>query len=105
MGLFGEERFRVLELPDDITSTMPPTYWLVEVTSFLKDFVLRNKKNSVLRGPFGKAIRAIYRDTYDHGYMFDLDTFEIIKERNSPPRTGRVTCTRGRGTSVRRRHR
>lgn len=82
----GEEPFRRLELPEDFTAQHPTALVVFEIPSLLMK-LLRDQPNCrQLCGPFGKAVSAIYRDTYDHGYVFDLTTLECIGERHEPPK-------------------
>ncbi len=82
----GEERFRRLELPPGFTSDHPAALVLFEIPTLLMRLLTDQPDCVQLKGPFGKAVSAIYRDTYDHGYVFDLTTLECIGECHEAPR-------------------
>ena len=109
VAMFGEEHFRKLDLPEEMRSFYLTSGWVFDIRSIVKDFIECNPTHRLLRGPFGRAVRVIIRDTYDHGFVYDVDTLELIEERFSAPKTGRITTTVGRkfkrrGTSGQTRH-
>ena len=96
VAMFGEEHFRKLDLPEEMQSFYLTAGWVFDVRSIVKDFIESNPNHRLLRGPFGRAVRVIIRDTYDHGFVYDVDTLELIEERFSAPKTGRIVTSVGR---------
>lgn len=96
VAMFGEEHFRKLDLPEEMQSFYLTAGWVFDVRSIVKDFIESNSTHRLLQGPFGRAVRVIIRDTYDHGFVYDVDTLELIEERFSAPKIGRITTTVGR---------
>lgn len=82
----GEEPFRRFDLPEGFTEDHPAALILFEIPTLLMKILSEQQDCIQLHGPFGKAVSAIYRDTYDHGYVFDLTTLECIGERHEAPR-------------------
>lgn len=96
VAMFGEEHFRKLDLPEEMQSFYLTAGWVFDVRSIVKDFIESNPNHRLLRGPFGRAVRVIIRDTYDHGFVYDFDTLELIGEYHTAPKIGMVTSTRRR---------
>lgn len=97
VAMFGEEHFRKLDLPEEMQSFYLTAGWVFDVRSIVKDFIASNSNHRLLRGPFGRAVRVIIRDTYDHGFVYDVDTLELIEERISAPKVGKITRHRTKG--------
>jgi len=93
VAMFGEEHFRRLDLPEEMQSFYLTAGWVFDVRSIVKDFIESHPEHRLLRGPFGKAVRVIIRDTYDHGFVYDIASLELLGERHSAPRVGRITTT------------
>lgn len=102
VAMLGEHRFRCLELTDEIAALPETDYKLFEIRLMLRDLLEQQPRHPVLMGPFGRAIRVLYRDTYDHSTVFDLATLEIIDERFTVPKMGKAALSvrasrKGRG--------
>lgn len=82
----GEEFFRRLDLPPEMDRSLPFEVLLLELRPLLKEFITRNPNHHLLHGLFGKAVSVVFRDTYDHGYVLNLETFDVIDERHTAPR-------------------
>lgn len=97
VAMFGEEHFRKLDLPEEMQSFFLTGGWVFDVRSIIKDFIDSHPQHRLLRGPFGKAVRVIIRDSYDHGFVYDIATLELIEERHIAPKVGRITRHRAKG--------
>jgi len=97
VAMFGEEHFRKLDLPEEMQTIFLTGGWVFDVQSIIKDFIDSHPQHRLLRGPFGKAVRVIIRDTYDHGFVYDITTLELIEERHTAPKVGRITRHRVKG--------
>jgi hypothetical protein len=82
--MHGEARLRSLTLPPELEEAEYPDQSLPDVINLLRQFILLRPHHHVLNGPYGKAVTAIYRDTFDHGFIIDINTLEVIGERTRP---------------------
>lgn len=80
----GEERLRTLSLPESLRTSERPATGLQSVIGLLRQFIIARPDHHVLHGAYGKAVAAIYRDSFDHGFIIDINTFEVIGERRKP---------------------
>lgn len=101
VAMLGEEHFRKLDLPEEMQSFYLSAGWAFDVRSIVRDFIDSYPRHRLLQGPFGKAVRCIIRDTYDHGFVYDIATLELIGEYHTAPKVGRITRNRIKGRSKR----
>lgn len=90
LAFCGLKTFKVLDLPDVILDITNHERRLEAVQEFVKEASERLHGKIPLRGPFGYAISALFRDTYDHSFVISLHG-EVIGERHKAPPMPMVT--------------
>ena len=90
VGFFGIDVFKRVELPKHVAQDPDVGSQLVELARFLTDN-LRDK--AYLTSPFGRPTQVLFRDTYDHSYVYDVATRAFTHELREPPPIGRALLT------------
>lgn len=97
VAFFGVETFKRVELPDIVLTETSIGGRLVTLASFLADNL---RDPSYLASPFGRAVQVLYRDTYDHSYVFDVAEGRFTHELHEAPPVGRALLTLRNSTSL-----
>jgi hypothetical protein len=87
VGFFGVEAFKRFEIPEEIASLSNPGDILIALGSMLKE---RCKDRAYMASPFGRAVQVLYRETYDHSYVYDIEQQGWIDELFTCPPTGQA---------------
>jgi hypothetical protein len=97
VAFFGVETFKRVELPDIVLAETAIGGRLVTLASFLADNL---RDPSYLASPFGRAVQVLYRDTYDHSFVFDVAEGRFTHELHEAPPVGRAFLTLLTSTSL-----
>lgn len=88
VAMFGIDTFKRVEIPEHILGIEHMGPRLIDMASWL----IENLRNArYLTSLFGRPTQIVYRDTYDHSYVFDVATRCWVDELHEPP--ARVTAT------------
>lgn len=90
VAFFGIDTFKRVELPAAVAADDGIGSRLGMLTRFLT-MNLRNP--GYLTSPFGKPVQVLYRDTYDHSYVFDVAERRFTHELHDAPPVGRALLT------------
>lgn len=90
VGFFGIDTFKRIELPEHVASDPHVGSQLVALARFLTD---NFRDKGYLWSPFGRPTQVLFRDTYDHSYVFDVATRAFTHELHEPPPIGRALLT------------
>ncbi|MFN5377178.1 MAG: hypothetical protein ACK5BQ_00220 [Ignavibacteria bacterium] len=88
VAMFGIDTFKRVEIPQQLVDTEHVGQRLIDMASWLIEN-LRDPR--YLTSLFGRPTQVLYRDTYDHSYVFDVATRCWVDELHEPP--ARVTAT------------
>lgn len=94
---FGVDTFKRVELPETVAQDPSMGSRLVTLTGWLSDN-LRDK--AYLWSPFGRPTQILYRDTYEHSYVFDVAERRFTHELNEPPPVGRAFVSIRNSSSI-----
>jgi hypothetical protein len=86
--MFGIDTFKRVEIPEQLIGIEHMGHRLVDMASWLIEN-LRDPR--YLTSLFGRPTQILYRDTYEHSYVFDVATRCWVDELHEPP--ARVTAT------------
>jgi hypothetical protein len=87
VAMLGVETFKRFEIPEEILSLDSTGDVLIALGSMLKD---RFHDRAYMASPFGRAVQVLYRDTYDHSYVYDVEQQCWIDELFTSPPTGQA---------------
>ena len=94
---FGVDAFKRVELPAAVADDPSMGSRLVALTRWLSDNL---QDKAYLCSPFGRPTQILYRDTYDHSYVFDVAQRCFTHELNEPPPVGRAQLTLRNSNSI-----
>ena len=97
VAFFGVATFKRVELPDILLAETAIGGRLVTLASFLADNL---RDPSYLASPFGRAVQVLYRDTYEHSFVFDVAEGRFTHELHEAPPVGRALLTLRNSTSL-----
>jgi hypothetical protein len=87
VAMLGVETFKRFEIPEEIASLSNPGDILIALGSILKE---RCRDRAYMASPFGRAVQVLYRDTYDHSYVYDIEQQCWIDELFTCPPSGQT---------------
>jgi hypothetical protein len=87
VAMLGVETFKRFEIPEEIASLSNPGDILIALGSILKE---RCNDRAYMASPFGRAVQVLYRDTYDHSYVYDIEQQCWIDELFTCPPSGQT---------------
>jgi hypothetical protein len=87
VAMLGVETFKRFEIPEEIASLSNPGDILIALGSMLKE---RCSDRAYMASPFGRAVQVLYRDTYDHSYVYDIEQQCWIDELFTCPPSGQT---------------
>ena len=87
VAMLGVETFKRFEIPEEIGSLSNPGDILIALGSMLKE---RCSDRAYMASPFGRAVQVLYRDTYDHSYVYDIEQQRWIDELFTCPPSGQT---------------
>lgn len=90
VAVLGVDHFKRIDLPDYILSITDPSARMDAVAGLLAAVQHSDAYARVLDGPFGPARQFLYRDAFDHAWVFDLAAARCIGEHHGVPRVGRL---------------
>lgn len=93
VAMLGIDRFKRIELPDEIAALTHTGHIMMEIASMLNE---RLKDPKYLSSPFGKPKQILYRDAYDHSYVYDVAERRFTDEQHKHPPIDRVSMGRKR---------
>lgn len=97
VGFFGLETFKRIPLPESLSTQKKPQNALLLVARFIEDYLAEPPiEQHVLNNCFGKAEQILYRDQYDHSFLYDIKLHSWIDEIVGVQNHGRVTLMQGR---------
>ena len=94
----GEHRLRSLKVPPHVQHADHPADFLPEIIVKLRELIISQPTNPIINGPYGKALKVIFWESFDHGFIIDLETYTVTGELHSPlyptlyVRVGRKKC-------------
>ncbi len=94
---FGVDVFKRVELPANVADDPSMGSRLVTLAGWLSDNL---QDKAYLCSPFGRPTQILYRDTYDHSYVFDVAQRCFTHELNEPPPVGRAQLTLRNSSSI-----
>ena len=87
VAMLGVKTFKRFEIPEEIASLSNPGDILIALGSMLKE---RCRDRAYMSSPFGWAVQVLYRDTYDHSCVYDIEQQGWIGELFTCPPTGQT---------------
>lgn len=93
VAMLGIDRFKRIELPNEIARLTHTGHIMMEIASMLNE---RLEDPKYLSSPFGKPVQILYRDTYDHSYVYDVAERRFTDEQHKHPPIGKVSMGRRR---------
>jgi hypothetical protein len=87
VAMLGVETFKRYEIPEEIASLSNTGDILIALGSMLKE---RCKDREYMASPFGRVVQVLYRDTYDHSYVYDIEQQCWIDELFTCPPSGQT---------------
>ncbi len=93
----GIDTFKRVELPETVAQDPSVGSGLVTLARWLSDNL---QDKAYLCSPFGRPTQILYRDTYDHSYVFDVAQRRFTHELNEPPPVGRAQLTLRNSSSI-----
>ena len=87
VAMLGVETFKRFEIPEEIASLSNPGDILIALGSMLKE---RCRDRAYMASPFGRAVQVLYRDTFDHSYVYDIEQQCWIDELFTCPPSGQT---------------
>jgi hypothetical protein len=87
VAMLGVATFKRVEIPEEIASLSNTGDILIALGSMLKE---RCKDRAYMASPFGRAVQVLYRDTYDHSYVYDIEQQCWIDELFTCPPSGQT---------------
>lgn len=91
VALTGPRVFKILNLPDHILVIQDLAQRREAVRNFLAEYITTPPERNLLRSPFGKATRMLYRETYDTYLVFDFAAKAFTETREGSPGPGNAT--------------
>ncbi len=93
IAFLGIDHFKRIDLPSHIIEMGTIGEQLQAVWEFMDHISTSPDYHRITGGPFGRATSLLFRDTYDHSYVYDVATRKFIGEYEGVPRTGTATIT------------
>jgi hypothetical protein len=87
VAMLGVATLKRFEIPEEIASLSNPGDILIAMGSMLKE---RCNDRAYMASPFGRAVQVLYRDTYDHSYVYDIEQQCWIDELFTCPPSGQT---------------
>lgn len=87
VAMLGVATLKRVEIPEEIASLSNPGDILIAMGSMLKE---RCNDRAYMASPFGRAVQVLYRDTYDHSYVYDIEQQCWIDELFTCPPSGQT---------------
>ncbi|MBU3679808.1 MAG: hypothetical protein FGM32_09420 [Candidatus Kapabacteria bacterium] len=87
VAMLGVDTFKRVELPEKIAAQTSTGQQLVDIAAMLNEG-LRDK--AYLCSPFGRPTHVLFRDTFDHAYVYDVQERRFTGEHHEPIRVGRA---------------
>jgi hypothetical protein len=87
VAMLGVATFKRVEIPEEIASLSNTGDILIALGSMLKE---RCRDRAYMASPFGRAVQVLYRDTYDHSYVYDIEQQCWIDELFTCPPSGQT---------------
>jgi hypothetical protein len=87
VAMLGVATFKRVEIPEEIASLSNTGDILIALGSILKE---RCSDRAYMASPFGRAVQVLYRDTYDHSYVYDIEQQCWIDELFTCPPSGQT---------------
>lgn len=93
IAMLGIDHFKRVDLPSHIIELTTIGEQLQAVWEFLDHVCSSADYYRITGGPFGRATQLLFRDSYEHAYVFDVATRNFVGEYEGVPRTGTATVT------------
>jgi hypothetical protein len=93
IAFLGIDHFKRVDLPSSILQMTDTSAQLLAVWDLMDHICTSEEYQRITGGPFGRATRLLYRDAYDHAYVYDVESRAVISDYNGVPRVGTATIT------------
>lgn len=93
IAMLGIDHFKRVDLPRNILGMPTIGEQLLAVWELMDHICTSQDYHRITRGPFGRATTLLFRDTYDHAYVYDVDTQRFIGEHHGAVHTATVTLS------------
>lgn len=93
IAMLGIDHFKRVNLPSDIIELTTIGEQLQAVLEFLDHVCSSADYYRITGGPFGRATQLLFRDSYEHAYVYDVATRYFVGEYDGVPRTGTATLS------------
>lgn len=97
VAYFGIDTFKRVPIPAEVTSLPSLGAQLVVLAQVLTTNL---EDRAYLCSPFGRPTQVLFRDTYDHSYVFDVEQRRFTHELHEAPPVGRAFLTLRTSTSL-----
>ena len=92
VAMYGIDVFKRVDLPQEIARMSHAGARLVAIASMLRSGL---QQQDYFCSPFGRPVQVLYRDTYVHSYVFDVESQRFTHELHAPPPLGSARLTIG----------
>lgn len=93
VAFVGAEHFKKMELPAYIQEKLTCVDCLDTIEKYLISYVSNPPSARYMNSLFGKAVQILFRDTYDHAFVFDISELRFVGHFKGVPKTGHATLT------------
>lgn len=97
VAFFGIDTFKRVPIPAEVTAQPSLGPQLVVLARIL---TANLEDRAYLCSPFGRPTQVLFRDTYDHSYVFDVEQRRFTHELHEAPPVGRAFLTLRTSTSL-----
>lgn len=91
----GIDHFKRVDLPASILEMTDTSAQLLAIWDLMDHICTSEEYKRITGGPFGRATTLLYRDAYDHAYVYDVQTRALVDERHGAPATGTASTSLG----------
>jgi hypothetical protein len=93
IAFLGINHFKRVDLPASILQMTNTSAQLLAVWDLMDEICTSEEYYRITGGPFGRARTLLYRDAFDHAYVYDVASRAVIEEINGVPSISTATIT------------
>lgn len=86
--IIGVHHFKRLDIPQHILDFENRLTQLTLVEEFILEYLRDSPDRRLVSSPFGRVIQILFRDEYEHSYVFDVERGEFVDSLSGVPRVG-----------------